>query len=406
MEKRSRLSHPGRAGRAISFWFLAVLLGLFLLAASAPSPLYAVYAAKWHFSSINLTAIYAVYAAGALIALLFTGRLSDHVGRRRVVIGALVVQIAGMGAFIAADGVGLLYAGRILQGVATGVAVGAISAWMLDLQPPENPRLGGLVGGVALIAGLGVGALGSALLVRYAPHPLRLVYWVLAAIFALALAGMFALPDIVQRTAGAWRSMRPRIGVPRAARSAFVSLAPSLIATWALGGLYLALGPSLAASLAGADSRIAGGFVILALMGAGAAASAVVHAADAGAVVIRGSLVLIAGVAVTLLAVVLGSMAGLYAGSMIAGLGFGPAFSGVMRSVAPLAPPDERGALLASMYIAIYLSFSVPTVIAGIALARYSLRETSLVYGGAVMALAAITTVVVSRRRTSAQIGR
>jgi MFS family permease len=193
--------------------------------------------------------------------------------------------------------------------------------------------------------------------------------------------------------------------LPRAARSAFVALAPSLIATWALGGLYLALGPSLAASLLEADSRIAGGFVILALMGAGAAASAVVHAADAGAMVIRGSLVLIAGVAVTLLAVALGSTAGFYAGSVIAGLGFGPAFSGVMRSLAPLAPPDERGALLASIYIAIYLSFSVPTVIAGIAVARYSLRGTTFVYGVAVMALAAITTVAVSRRRTRAEIG-
>jgi MFS family permease len=133
------VSQPGRARRAVSFWILAVLLGLFLFAASAPSPLYAVYAVKWHFSSINLTAIYAVYAAGALIALLSTGRLSDHVGRRSVVIGALAVQIAGMGAFIAADGVGLLYAGRILLGAATGTAAGAISAWMLDLQPPENP---------------------------------------------------------------------------------------------------------------------------------------------------------------------------------------------------------------------------------------------------------------------------
>jgi MFS family permease len=405
LEERPRVSHPGRARRAVSFWVLAVLLGLFLFAASAPSPLYAVYAAKWHFSSINLTAIYAVYAGGALIGLLTTGRLSDHVGRRRVVIGALVVQIAGMGAFMVADGVGLLYAGRILQGVATGVAAGAISAWMLDLQPPENPRLGGLVGGVALIAGLGVGALGSALLVRYAPYPLRLVYWVLAAVYALALAAMIALPDVVERTAGALRSMRPRIGVPRAARSAFVALAPSLIATWALGGLYLALGPSLAASLLKSDSRIAGGFVILALMGAGGVASAVVHAADAGAMVIRGSLVLIVGVAVTLLAVALGWTAGLYAGSVIAGLGFGPAFSGVMRSLAPLAPPHERGALLASIYIAIYLSFSVPTVIAGIAVARYSLRETTFVYGVAVMALAAITTVAVSRRRTSVEIG-
>jgi hypothetical protein len=225
------------------------------------------------------------------------------------------------------------------------------------------------------------------------------VYWVLAGVFALALAAMFAVPDIVERKAGAFRSMRPRISVPRTARSAFASLTPSLIATWALGGLYLALGPSLIASLTTADARIAGGFVILGLMGTGAAASALVHAADARTVVIRGSLVLIVGVAITLVAVATQSAAALYAGSAVAGLGFGPAFSGVMRSLAPLAPPAERGAFLASINIAIYLSFSVPTVAAGIAVSRYPLRETTYVYGLAVIALAAITTVSASGER-------
>jgi MFS family permease len=343
---------------------------------------------------------------GALVALLTTGRLSDHVGRRKVVIVALVVQIAGMGAFIAAEGVGFLYLGRSLQGVGTGIATGAISAWLLDVQPPENPRFGGVVGGVALIAGLGAGALGSGLLVQYAPDPQRLVYWLLAAVFAVALVAIFVLPDVVERTPGSLRSMRPQIGVPRAARSTFVALAPSLIATWALGGLYLSLGPSLSASLLKTDNRVAGGLLIAALMGAGAVASAFVRRADPHLIVIRGSLVLVVGVGITLLGVAIGSTVGLYAGSVIAGLGFGPAFSGVVRSLAPLAPPDKRGALLASMYIVIYLSFSVPTIIAGLAVAYYPLRSTTYVYGLAVMALAAMTTVAVSRRRPSPEMAR
>lgn len=388
-----------RAPRAASFWLLAVLLGFFLFAASAPSPLYAVYQAKWSFSSVTLTAIYAVYALGALVALLTTGRLSDHVGRRNVVILGLVIQIAGMAAFIVAEGVGMLFVARSLQGVGTGIATGAITAWLLDLQPPENPRFGGIVGGVALVAGLGAGALGSSLLVQYGPDPLHLVYWLLTAFFAVALVAMFVLPDVVERTPGAARSIRPQIGVPRAARSAFAALVPSLIATWALGGLYLSLGPALSASLLKSDSRIAGGLLIAALMGAGAAASAFVRRADPRLIVIRGSLVLVAGVGITLLAVAIGSAVGLYAGSVFAGLGFGPAFSGVVRSLAPLAPPDKRGGLLAAMYIAIYLSFSVPTIIAGLAVTNYPLRSTTYAYGLAVMALATITTVAVSRRK-------
>lgn len=387
--------------RVVSFWMLAAMLSLFLFAASAPSPLYPVYAAKWGFSSITVTAVYAVYAAGALVALLTTGRLSDHLGRRKVVIAALAIQIAGVAAFIAADGLGLLFIGRVLKGLATGTAAGAISAWLLDLQPPDKPNLGGLVGGVAVLAGLGAGALGSGFLVEYAPNPLRLVFWLLVIVFAAALVAAFFIPDVVERTSGAYRSMRPQIGVPPEARSAFVALLPSLVAIWALGGLYLSLGPSLAASLLGDDSRIAGGLVIAALLGVGAASSAFVRAVDPRAIVVKGLLVLMAGVAVTLIAVAMDSTMGLYAGSVLAGLGFGPAFSGVMRTLTPLAPPDKRGALLASTYIAIYLSFSVPTLLAGVAVANFPLRDTTYFYGLLVMILAGITTVAVERSKPS-----
>ena len=118
-----------KASRPVSFWLLAVLLTFFLFAASAPSPLYAVYAAIWRFSPSTLTAIYAVYAFGALAGLLVSGRVSDSVGRRPVVTVALLIQVAAMVAFIAAQDVAWLFAARALQGLGTGVAAGAISAW-------------------------------------------------------------------------------------------------------------------------------------------------------------------------------------------------------------------------------------------------------------------------------------
>jgi MFS family permease len=93
------------------------------------------------------------------------------------------------------------------------------------------------------------------------------------------------------------------------------------------------------------------------------------------------------------------SNAALFAGSAVAGLGLGPAFSGVMRSLGPLAPPEKRGALFAALYIVVYFSISVPAVIAGIAASHYGLRDTTYAFGLVVMGLAAITTVAVSRRR-------
>lgn len=376
---------------------MAAVLALCLFGASAPSPLYGIYAAIWHFSPLTLTAIYAVYSAGALGALLITGRLSDHVGRRRVVAIALIVQIAGAAAFIVGQDVGALYIGRVLQGVGTGIAIGPLSAWLLDLQLPQGRAFGGLIGAAAPMVGLAAGALVSGTLVQYAPEPLRLVFWVLAAAFAVALFAISRLPDPAMRSSGWLGSMRPQVGVPKVARPLFAALAPSVIAMWALAALYLALGPSLAMTSLGTDNRLIGGSVIAALMGAGAVASAFGRMTDPRLVVIRGSIGVITGVAITLIAVAAGSVLGLYGGTVIAGIGFGPALGAVFRSLTPLAPPDKRSALFAAIYVLLYFALSVPTVVAGVALTRIGLHETTYAYGVGVIVLAAITTIAVSR---------
>jgi MFS family permease len=378
-----------------SFWALAILLAMYLFAASAPSPLYPLYAALWHFGPTTLTAIYAVYAFGALVALLFTGRVSDSVGRRPVLLASLAVQIVAMFGFIGASGVGWLYGARTLQGFATGAAASAITAWLIDLQPRDRPGAGSVVGGTALLAGLAAGALGSSFLIQFAPDPLDLVFWLLVGVYVIGIVVAILVPDRIVRSP-AWRSsMRPEVGIPRAARAQFARLTPSFVATWAIAGLYLSLGPALAAALLQSTNRVAGGLVIAALLGVAAITIGFVRLGDPRRLVIGGSAVLVAGVTITLIAVAASSSAGLYVGSVVAGLGFGPAFFGVFRSLAVLAPVDQRGALLAVVYIVLYLSFSVPTILAGIAVGGFGLRDTTYVYAAVAIVLASATAVAV-----------
>jgi MFS family permease len=387
----------------VSFWLLSALLVLLLCAATAPSPLYAVYQELLDFPAITLTVIYAVYALGALLAFVTTGRLSDHLGRRRVLSLALIVQIAAMLVFVAGSDVVLLLVGRFLNGLATGAALGAIGAWLLDLEPPNNPGIGTLINGVCTLAGLGLGAFGAGLLVQYAPDPMHLVFWLLAGGYGFALVAIAAMPDPVTRKPG-WRAtMRPTIAVPPTARAMFVAAAPGLVGTFALTGLYMSLGPSLALTLLNTDNRAAGGLVILALIGPGVAAAVALRSHDPGWVVVRSSSILLAGVGITVLGVWIGSVALLYGGSVIAGIGFGPALSAFLRSVAPLAPPEQRGALLAATYVVVFLSFSIPAVIGGAAATIYGLRPTTIGYGIVVLVLAAMTTLAVSRRLSTIQ---
>jgi MFS family permease len=136
------------------------LLGVLMVAAGAPSPLYGVYQAAWGFSAAMLTAVFAVYALSLLAAFLVAGRLSDHLGRKPVIIVALAAEVAAMACF-AADSAGWLYAARVVHGAATGTATGAVSAALVDLAP-GNQRLAPLVNSVAPTLGLAAGALPGA----------------------------------------------------------------------------------------------------------------------------------------------------------------------------------------------------------------------------------------------------
>jgi hypothetical protein len=103
------------------------------LAAGALTPLLVVYREQWAFPASLLTLAFAVYAIGFLAALLTLGSLSDHIGRRPVLTGALVVQLASNVMFLVASGVGWVIAGRIVQGVAGGAATTAFTAALVEL---------------------------------------------------------------------------------------------------------------------------------------------------------------------------------------------------------------------------------------------------------------------------------
>ncbi|MEA2154192.1 MAG: hypothetical protein QOE11_332 [Solirubrobacteraceae bacterium] len=384
-------------GRPAAFWFLAVVLGLLLFASSAPSPLYIVYQAQFGFSAITLTSVFAVYALGLLASLVIAGSVSDHVGRRPVLLVALAVEIVGMLLFAEAQSVLWLFAARTLQGIATGIAMGAISAALLDLQPDSSPRLGALVGVAAPLGGLAAGALGAGLLVQYGPDPTRLVYWLLLAAFAVAILVATTIPETVRRN-GPWaHSLRPSVSVPGPLRVAFVATIPCLMASWALGGLVLSLGPSLTAGVLGNTSHVAGGLPIFIMTGVSSLASIWLRDTHARSTARGGLAALIAGVAITLLGLSTGSLALFLVGAAIAGMGFGPAFAGAFRALAGRAPADQRAGLVSAILAVSYLAFSLPAVAAGAAVTHLGLHETADIYGVALIATAAVALALSSQ---------
>src|SRR5882757_3283439 len=116
-------AHRRRLPNGVAFVLQASIVLFFLAASSAPTPLYAVYQAEWGFTPITTTVVFGVYALAVLAMLLTVGSLSDHVGRRPVLLVALALQVIAMLIFTTAGGVAGLFIARIVQGLSTGAAV-------------------------------------------------------------------------------------------------------------------------------------------------------------------------------------------------------------------------------------------------------------------------------------------
>jgi MFS family permease len=373
----------------------AITAMTFSASGAAPTPLYHQYQESFGLTPLAITIIFAAYVLSLLMALLTVGSLSDYVGRRPAVLAALLLNVVAMAMFMAADSAAALIAARALQGFATGLATATLGAAILD----NDRRRGPVLNSITAFVGLTAGSLGAAILVTYAPDPRQLVYAVLLVLSALEAVILRAMPETAQPRAGALASLRPHVSVPAQARGALVRLTPVTIASWALGGFYFSLMPALVRVATGVSLPLVGGLVVGALTLSGAISVLSLRSVPPARMLRGGIPALAVGVAITLAGMRLQLVWLMLVGTVVSGLGFGAAFAGTMRTVLPLADSAERAGLLAAFYVEGYLSFSLPAVLAGLAVPMAGLTVTAAVYGAAVivMALASLFAVGFAR---------
>src|SRR5256886_9996440 len=183
----------------IGYAVAALVVGLGLFASVTPSPLYRTYSVRWHFSPLTLTLIYATYAFGVLASLLLAGGVCDGGGRRPVLLVALGALMASSVLFMVAESAAWLFVARGLQGLATGAALSAASAALLDLPPNRDPAGVGLTTAIGAASGIGLGALASSALVQLGTLPRVLPYVLLFVLFAIAFAGAYWMPEPIEK---------------------------------------------------------------------------------------------------------------------------------------------------------------------------------------------------------------
>lgn len=365
---------------------------LTMAAASAPSLFYPQIAERLGLIPVATTLVFAVYTLTLLVALLFLGPLSDLIGRRPVVAAGSVALALSLAMFWFAGSLAALLFARALQGFAAGLLIPALSAMMIDFEPPSRPNIAALWNTIGPMIGLGTGALGAALLLDLTPEPTTAVFGLLVLAFLIVAATVWGTPELVPKNRIRGGDLRPRFTVPLRLRRMFTAGLPAIIAGWATNGLFLALGAGIVSSELGGATHTHAGFVLFALASSGIVASSILQRCTARTISLYATSALAFGTAASIGALILGSYPAYVASVAIVGSGFGTAFLGVLRTLMPQTDSSERAAVMAMIYTVSYLAFGVPTIVAGLLVPGLTLSGTMTVLGAIIIALSLTAT--------------
>lgn len=379
-------------------WLAAYAFAVVMAGTTLPTPLYPRYEQRWDFSALVITVIFAVYAVGVIAALLFLGGLSDQIGRRPAMLAALALSAASAAAFLLADGVGALLAGRALSGLSAGICTGAGTATLVDLAPPGRQSFASGVATAANLGGLGCGALLAGVVAASAPAPLRVPFWADLALLAPAVAAVIRVPETVRPSGGKVVRIQ-RLRVPAQLRGTFTLAAAAGFASFAMSGLFSAVAPTFLATLLHHPSPALAGAMVFALFTASAVGQLALGRIRAWAGLSAGCTGVIAGAGLVAAALALGSLAFLIAGAVVAGLGQGLSVGAGLGALNAQAPPGRRGEVASSYFVVLYVALSIPIVGVGLATQITGLRSAALIFTALVAALGAACLISLLTRR-------
>ena len=387
-----------------AFVGIGAVFATFFLASGAPTPLLVLRQQEWGFSAGTLTFAFSVYALALLAALLVGGSLSDHVGRRPVLLAALYGELASMLVFLFAPDISWVIVARVLQGLATGVGTSAFSAAIVEHAPASLKKLAGGIAAASVAGGLGLGALLTGAAVQFTAGANSLVFGILAAAMVIAIPFVGFTAETAATRPGAIRSLTPRVTLPIHVRREFYAGIPVQIAGWMIPAFWLGLSPTVLRLQFGLDGGLITGFTAFLGPFTSAIASFVFGRYAARQSTLVGAVLVLAGMGVVLVGVTAAWLPIVWVGAVIGGFGFGGAFGGKVRLIAPRVAAHERGSTFAAIYTVGYLSFAIPVIIAGQLASRWGLMPTIELYASAVIVLAgagALMQAVLARRDVS-----
>jgi MFS family permease len=380
-------------GTKMGFAAVAFALAVAMLGTTLPTPLYGLYQQRFGFSELMVTVIFAVYAAGVIASLILFGRLSDQIGRRRMLLPGLALSALSAVCFLTTGGVPLLLVGRVLSGLSAGIFTGTATATLIDLAPPARRGPATLVAAMANVGALGSGPLLAGVLSQWVGSPLRIVFWVDLALLVLAAIGIWAMPEPIPRAAHP--QLRPQpLRVPREMRSVFTQSAVAGFAGFAVLGLFTAVAPAFLGQELGVNSRAIIGLVVFAVFAASIAGQLILEFIPERVAIPAGASALIVGMGFLALGLAASSAMLLVLGGLIAGFGQGVSFRAGLAAVNERAPAAQRGVVASSFFVVMYVAIALPVIGEGILAQAVGLRAAGLAFAAVVAGLSAVVLIL------------
>ncbi|MET0673352.1 MAG: MFS transporter [Microbacterium pygmaeum] len=389
-------------GHGAGFWVVATVFLTTMAYSTVPTPLYPLYQQRDGFPVGMITVIFAAYAVGVMLSLYLAGHVSDWVGRRRMLVIAVLISMLSAVMFLAWSEVPGLIAARLVNGVSIGILSATATAHLAELRAQARPGEGSViattVSGAANLGGLALGPLIGGLFAEFLPAPLVLPHIVFLALLAAGALALLSVPETVAATPRPYRPQR--LSVPAASRSIFLVAGFGAFAGFAVFGLFSSLAPTFLVGTFGQDDHLLAGaaaFSVFAAAAVGQIALASVRQRTQFTIAIIACAVGLAGVAS---GAVIPQLALFLGGGVIAGLGVGVLFKGAIGTAISVAAPGRTGETLALLFLIAYAGLVVPVLAVGIGLTFAPAVAVLLVFVVLVLA-ATVSAAAIMRRRTA-----
>ncbi|MEV4800204.1 MFS transporter [Nonomuraea sp. NPDC049421] len=368
------------------------------------TPLLLMYRRLGGYSTLDVDAFLGAYVVGLVPGLLLAGPVSDRRGRRPVLVaGTAASALASLVLCFGAQSAWAIYAGRLITGVAVGIAMAVGSSWVKELSAGEDGALPARRASLCQTAGFGLGAGVAGALAQWGPWPMVSPYVVHVLLTAAVPALLLRVPETRAPSpapAGLLARLADDLRVPAPARRRFW-LVVLPMAPWVFGaaGLAYAVMPQLVDTRVGEwGLAYATGLTVL-MLGMGVAVQPVAKRLRGRAPVAAMS-VMPAGAALCAADAVLLSPWLAAAAAAVLGMGYGIAVVSGLLEIQRMAGADDLAGLTGVYYMLAYTGFLLPALLAGLSAWLSYPIMLAVVAGVALICLAVVATGVRVTART------